>query len=173
MSGVRSLTRRAAIVGVATASSAPIRVDSADSRVKVAKDGSGTTETILQEAASGSFTPTVAVALTAAQSGMNIFLNASAGFAITLPAVANGLRYRFTTAAAFATTPFTVITPASANILQGEAIVNAAKVACASKNTITFVETAETVGDFIEVWSDGTSWFVFGCAATTGAITFA
>jgi hypothetical protein len=117
-------------------------------------------------------TPTAAVTLSAAQSGMNVMLNAAAGFAITLPAVAAGLRYRFTVAAAFATTNFTVITPGLVDIIQGGATVAGADVPAADEDTISFVATAELKGDFVDVWSDGTSWFVNGRGTTAGSITF-
>ena len=117
-------------------------------------------------------TPTAAVTLTAEQSDATIMLNASAGFAITLPAPAAGLRYRFTTAAAFATTNFTVGTSGGANIIEGSIVVAGVVVDADARDTINFVATAENLGDFAEVWSDGTSWFVFGNALTSGAITF-
>jgi hypothetical protein len=117
-------------------------------------------------------TPTAAVTLTAEQSGSEIMLNASAGFAITLPAVAAGLRYRFTVAAAFASTNFTVITPALADIIQGGATVAGSDVPAADEDTISFVASAELKGDFVDVWSDGTSWFVNGRGTTAGSITF-
>jgi hypothetical protein len=117
-------------------------------------------------------TPTVAVALTAAQSGVNVFLNAAAGFAITLPAVAAGLSFRFTVAAVFATTNFTIITPALANLIFGGATVAGADVPADAEDTISFVATAEALGDFVDLWSDGTSWFVNGRGTTSGSITF-
>lgn len=119
-----------------------------------------------------SYTPTVAVTLTVAQSGMDILLDAAAGFAITLPAVGAGLNYRFTVADAFATTDFTVITPGGVNIIQGGATVAGADVPAADEDTITFVATAELKGDFIDLWSDGTSWFANGRGTTGGSITF-
>jgi hypothetical protein len=117
-------------------------------------------------------TPTAAVVLTAAQSGTDVYLNASAGFAITLPAVAAGLRFRFTVAAAFATTNFTVITPGLVDIIQGGAKVLNSDVPAENEDTISFVATAEKVGDYVSLWSDGTSWFVDGRGAATGSITF-
>lgn len=117
-------------------------------------------------------TPTAAGALTALQSGSDVMLNAAAGFAITLPAVAAGLNFRFVVAAAFATTNFTVITPALADIIQGGATVAGADVPAADEDTISFVASAELKGDFVDVWSDGTSWFVNGRGTTSGSITF-
>lgn len=117
-------------------------------------------------------TPTGAGAITAAMSGSDIMLNAAAGFALTLPAPAAGLNYRITVAAAFATTSFTVVTNGGANIIQGGATVVGADVPAADEDTITFVNSAENKGDFVELWSDGTSWFVNGRGTTVGSITF-
>ncbi len=116
--------------------------------------------------------PVIAFVLTAAQSGISVMLGPTAGFAITLPTVAAGLWYRFTVAAAFATTNYTVITPALANLIQGGALVAGLEVPGVDEDTISFVATAESIGDFVEVWSDGTSWFANGRGALTGAITF-
>jgi hypothetical protein len=172
MSGIRSITRRPTVAGYASGASAPIYVDSDDNLLKYIPAGSGTTEVVVQTNIKAGVTPTAAVALTAAQSGFNVWLNAAAGFAITLPAPAAGLNYRFTTAAAFATTNFTVVTASGADILFGSADVNSTLVGCAAQDTINFVSTAETKGDFVEVWSDGTGWFVNGVAAAAGGITF-
>lgn len=117
-------------------------------------------------------TPTAAVALTVAQSGMEVLLNAAAGFAITLPTATAGVRFRITVAAAFATTDFTVITPGGLNIIEGGATVAGADVPAANEDTITFVASAELPGDFVDLWSDGTSWFVNGRGTTSGSITF-
>lgn len=172
MSGIRSITRRPTIAGYATAGSAPFYVDSDDNQVKVIPAGTGTTEVVLPSSTLRTLTPTAAVALTALQSGTQVFLNAAAGFAITLPLPAAGLYYRFTTAAAFATTNFTVLTAAGADIFFGSADVNSTRVTCAAQDSINFVSTAETKGDFVDVWSDGTGWFVDGVAAAAGGITF-
>lgn len=171
MSGIRSITRRPTIAGYATAGSAPFYVDSDDNQVKVNPFGTGTTEVVVLSSSLRTLTPTAAVTLTAAQSGTLVFLNAAAGFAITLPAPAAGLNYRFTTAAAFATTNFTIITP-TANIIFGNADVNSTLVPADAEDTINFVATAETIGDYVNLWSDGTNWYVEGIGAQAGSITF-
>lgn len=117
-------------------------------------------------------TPTAATALTAAQSGSTVFLNAAAGFAITLPAPAAGVSFTFITAAAFATTNFTVVTSGSSNIIFGGADVNSTWVPADAEDSINFVATAETVGDWITVVSDGTNWFVRGQVTAAGGVTF-
>ena len=112
---------------------------------------------------------TEATTLDAADSGSTLVLNAAAGAAITLPAVADGLKYRFVVGAAFATTNW-VVTAAS-SVIQGTVIVNGASVIGSNENTISFVSTAETVGDFAEIECDGTNWYVSGVAAAAGGIT--
>jgi len=108
--------------------------------------------------------------LTASDSGKLFTLSASAGVAITLPAVTvAGFRARFTVGSAFATTNFTVVAPTA--VIQGSADVNSTLVPFANENTISFVATAETVGDYVELYSDGTNYYAYGIGALAGAIT--
>lgn len=109
--------------------------------------------------------------LTASDSGKLFTLSAAAGVAITLPSVTvAGFRARFTVGAAFATTNFTVVSPTA--VIQGSADVNSTLVPAANENTISFVATAETVGDYVEIYSDGTNFYAYGIAAAAGGITF-
>ena len=116
-------------------------------------------------------TLTAATTLTAEDSGKSFSLNAAAGAQITLPAVATsaGFRYRFTVAALFATTAWTI--KAATSKIQGGVIVNSVNVPGADENTITFAHAADTIGDFVELNCDGTNWYVFGLGTTAGAIT--
>ena len=116
-------------------------------------------------------TLTGATTLTAEDSDKSFYLNAAAGAQITLPAVATsaGFRYRFTVAALFATTAWTI--KAATNKIQGGVIVNSVNVPGADENTITFSASADTIGDFVELNCDGTNWYVFGLGTTAGAIT--
>jgi hypothetical protein len=116
-------------------------------------------------------TLTGATTLTAEDSGKSFSLNAAAGAQITLPAVATsaGFRYRFTVAALFATTAWTI--KAATNKIQGGVIVNSVNVPGADENTITFSASADTIGDFVELNCDGTNWYVFGLGTAAGAIT--
>lgn len=99
-------------------------------------------------------------------------MSAAAGVAITLPSVAvDGFYAKFITGSAFATTAFTVVAPTA--VIQGGAIVNSVFVPAANETTITFAASAETVGDYIEIVSDGTNFYVNGVGAAAGAITFA
>ena len=109
--------------------------------------------------------------LTASDSGKLFTLSAAAGVAITLPSVTvAGFRARFTVGAAFATTNFTVVSPTA--VIQGSADVNSTLVPAANENTISFVATAETVGDYVEIYSDGTNFYAYGIAAAASGITF-
>jgi hypothetical protein len=116
-------------------------------------------------------TLTGATTLTAEDSDKSFYLNAAAGAQITLPAVATsaGFRYRFTVAALFATTAWTI--KAATSKIQGGVIVNSVNVPGADENTITFAHAADTIGDFVELNCDGTNWYVFGLGTTAGAIT--
>lgn len=113
---------------------------------------------------------TAATTLTIADSGKTLILKAAAGAAITLPAVTAGKwNVRVITGLAFATTAWTVT--ATTAVIQGGVIVNSTLVPAANENTITFVATAETLGDFVEFTSDGTNIYVNGVATAAGAIT--
>ena len=109
--------------------------------------------------------------LTESDSGKEFTLSATAGAQVTLPAVAKkGFKAKFTVGAAFATTNWTI--KSLTNIIQGSADVNSTLVSGANENTISFVATAETIGDFIEIYSDGTNFYAYGIAAAAGGITF-
>jgi hypothetical protein len=116
-------------------------------------------------------TITGARTLTASDSGVFFTLSAAAGAQITLPSVAiAGWKARFTIGLAFATTNWTL--KSATNIIQGSADVNSTLVPGANENTISFVSTAETVGDYIDIYSDGTNFYAYGIGAAAGAITF-
>lgn len=112
---------------------------------------------------------TAATTLTAADSGKTLILYAAAGKAITLPAVAAGLKYRFVVGLAFATTAWTVT--ATTSVIQGTVVVNGASVLGEDENTITFAHAAEKVGDWVEIVSDGTNWYISGCGSAASSIT--
>jgi len=116
-------------------------------------------------------TVAVATTLTAEDSGKVFILKAAAGAQITLPAVATsaGLRFKFIVGLAFATTDWTV--KSATNVIEGSVLVNGAHVAGVDENTISFVASAESIGDFAELVCDGTNWYVNGSGVSAGAIT--
>lgn len=115
---------------------------------------------------------TGATTLTIDDSGKLFVLKAAAGAQVTLPAVASsaGFKAKFVVGLAFATTNWTL--KAATNKIQGGAIVNSTFVPGADENTISFVATAETLGDYITIECDGTNWYADGVAAAAGGITF-
>lgn len=112
-----------------------------------------------------------ATTLTDSDSGKVILLSAAAGKVVTLPSVAvKGFNVKVLLGAAFATTNFTIVAPTAK--IQGGAIVNSVYVPAVDENTISFVATAETVGDYVELVSDGINYYVNGVGALAGSITF-
>ena len=107
--------------------------------------------------------------ITALENGTTFMLNAAAGAAVMLPAPAIGLKYKFIVAAAFATTDW-VITATDA-IMQGNIMEAGAIQAVANATTLNLELAAETLGDYIEVVSDGTNWFVSGSTTAAASVT--
>lgn len=116
---------------------------------------------------------TVAAAnvITADESGSTFYLGLAGGFTSTLPAPAAGLNYKFVVAVQ-PTTAYIITTNASANIIEGMADVNSTLVLASNEDTINFVASTAIIGDWVELESDGTSWFVTGQSGAVGGITF-
>jgi hypothetical protein len=114
--------------------------------------------------------------ITAAESGTHFILNTATAFVSTLPAPAVGLEYWFHIGATAPTTSHTVVTNASANVIEGsictpETPTTAVTVAAAA-DTITFVANKAVHGDHAHVWCDGTTWYLDGmCFVQDGMTT--
>lgn len=121
--------------------------------------GSGSVKTI-----------TAATTLTKEDNGSLCVLNAAAGATVTLPALSAGLRFKFVVGAAFATSNWVVASPEGDNI-EGSLIVAAAAVTVDAADQINFVNTAENIGDYVNLWCDGTYWYADGIGLTAGSIT--
>ena len=99
--------------------------------------------------------------MTDSDSGKVVVLNAATGSVITLPNVdVAGFNVRVIVGGLFATTNFTLVSPT--NKIQGGVIVNSVYVPAVNENTISFVATADTIGDYIDLISDGTNYYVSG-----------
>lgn len=122
-------------------------------------------------------TGTIAAAttLTAADSGTVYFLDAAAGATVTLPALADGLHFKFIVGAAFATTPWIIDSAEGDNIngIISDMGATVAGVPAAGEDQINFVESAETIGDWIELVADSgnSQWLVSGACTANGGIT--
>ena len=115
-------------------------------------------------------------ALTTAECGKTMTLNSTTEFATTLPAPTVGCYFKFIVKAAPSGASYTVVTASSANILIGginELEVDTGDDGAYDNNgdTITFVNSVSVVGDYVEMISDGTSWYLNGQANADGGIT--
>ena len=108
--------------------------------------------------------------LTEADSGRVYWLDNSTGETITLPALKDGLFFKFVIADNFATDNW-IIDSAEGDNIEGAIVVNGATVAAVAEDQINFVASAESLGDFIELECNGTKWFVSGHGTSAGSIT--
>ena len=110
--------------------------------------------------------------ITAAETGTTFFLNDATEFASTLPAPAAGLNFKFIVTGAPSGADYTVGTNSAADILIGGVSTAADGTAAAvdqNGDVITFADGVAVAGDWVEVISDGTYWYVSGwCAAAAG-----
>lgn len=105
-------------------------------------------------------TPTADTTLTVAQTGAIVQMG-TAGLDVTLPAAtaSAGVEYRFVVSQAVATTNMTIV-GAPADIIEGSLIVAGAVVDCDASDLLTFVIDGENIGDYVELYSDGTKWMI-------------
>lgn len=107
--------------------------------------------------------------ITADENGTTFIFTGVIGYAVTLPSPAPGLRYKFIVQDLFATTDW-VITSASAN-MYGTIMEAGALQAVAGATTINLELATDTIGDYIEVISDGTNWYVSGSVTQALSVT--
>lgn len=98
--------------------------------------------------------------LQVADSGTTYYLSAS-GTRITLPAVARsrGVNFRFVVGGAIDTASTTIASAEGDNI-EGTLLVAGAVVDCGAEDFIILDHIKENVGDYVEVRSNGTNWFI-------------
>lgn len=114
--------------------------------------------------------------LTGSQCGSTLLLSAATEFLTTLPVPSAGCYFKFIVKAAPASASYTIATNGSANILIGG--VNELEVDTsddgpysATGDLVTFVDGVAVVGDYVEVISDGTSWYLDGQTNADGGVT--
>lgn len=112
--------------------------------------------------------------ITAAESGSTFFLNSVTEFVSTLPAVAAGLNFKFIVSAAPSGASYTIVTDSSANIIIGKQVnsAGAAGDTGTTDDTISFVDGQAVVGDYVDLYCDGTNWFAYAICAVAAGITF-
>ena len=111
--------------------------------------------------------PIAAKTLTKRDSGKT-FKITTTGYTWTLPAPFAGAYYRFVMSTAL-TTDF--IVNGGNSLMHGAVDVNSARVNWTAASLFNFQDGAETVGDWVTIWSDGTNWYVDGFGEQSGAIT--
>lgn len=108
--------------------------------------------------------------LTADDNGKTFILADAAPGTITLPAVTNtGFTCKVIVGAAL--TSDGVLASAEGDNIEGALMVASTVVNVDAADQINFVDTAENIGDWASVFSDGTYWYADGRALSTGAIT--
>lgn len=112
--------------------------------------------------------------ITAAENGTTYILDSATAFVTTLPAVAAGLRFTFYAGATQVTGGNHTIVPNASddNTIYGEYLVAGATVPASAEGSINWIADTILPGDKVELFCDGTNWYVSGAAAATGAITF-
>jgi hypothetical protein len=112
-----------------------------------------------------------ATTLTTAQSGSLVALTGTTGYAVTLPAASAlaGCNYRFVVQDLFGTTDWVITSPAANMYGTVDELSTVQTVAGAT--TINLELAADTIGDWIEVVSDGTNWYVSGHCAQAASVT--
>lgn len=107
--------------------------------------------------------------------GKTFGFNHATGFAATLPAPSAGMKFKFVVETIPTSGNSTIKTDSDANIIHGQIACSAdgaAVVTAPAADIINFVASTCIVGDYCEVESDGTNWYVSGlCALATGMTT--
>ena len=121
-------------------------------------------------------TLTAVTTLSEVDSGKTIFLNSATEFAVTLPKVKSGLNFTFIVKAAPSGASYTIVSQ-SQNQMFGQIYtsdVNSetdADFNIYAASTITFADGVATVGDRLEMISDGTYWYVRAFTSAYNGIT--
>ena len=132
------------------------------------------TSTTVSYSAGQAKTVTVSAAktVTVGESGTTFILDAAVGYAVTLPAIADGLVYDFVVGSAFDTSDW-VISSSEGDNINGILVVNGASVPAAGEDNVTFELAAESVGDWVRFVADAgnSQWIVTGIANSAASLS--
>ena len=109
--------------------------------------------------------------LTADDNGKVFILSDAASGDITIPAVATNIGFECKVICGFAITSASALISAEGDNIEGSIVVNGAQVDVDAADQLNFVQTAENIGDWVSVISDGTYWYAEGVGHGAGAIT--
>jgi hypothetical protein len=107
--------------------------------------------------------------LTVAQSGTTFVFTTSTEFVLPATSTASGVSYKFKVGGALETTNVTIRTSDLGDNIEGTLIVAGAVVDCDAEDVITFVVDGENIGDYVELFSDGTYWYIGDSGALTAS----
>lgn len=117
--------------------------------------------------------------LTSDECGKTMTLAHATEFVTTLPAPSLGCKFKIIVGLAPASASYTIVTASSANIIYGGVTSNeiddttdSNAAASDGSDLITFADGQAVKGDWVELWSDGTSWYVSGNSKVRAGITF-
>tara|TARA_R110000824_G_scaffold302679_1_gene490439 strand:- start:11799 stop:12302 length:504 start_codon:yes stop_codon:yes gene_type:complete len=112
--------------------------------------------------------------IAAAETGKTYILNSADAFVTTLPLVEAGLHFTFYAGATQVTggNHTIVINAANDNTIFGDYNVAGATVPASAEGSINWVADTMLPGDKVEIFCDGTNWYISGSAAASGAVTF-
>ncbi len=121
-------------------------------------------------------TLTAARTLTSSDSGKTFYLSLAAGFTVTLPTIAEGLRFKFfvktaPTGGAYAITGAATSTVLGVNELEVDTGDDGPS--SSGTTTVSFAANVALPGDYLEYECDGTKWYAIGQTRADGGITIA
>ena len=111
---------------------------------------------------------TAAKTLDFEDSGKVFVLDGGTGVAVTLPAPKVGQRYGFVVGAAFGTD---YVFTATGAIINGNIMEAGVVQAVSGATTLTLEDGTEALGDYFDLISDGTLWYVRGSFTNAASIT--
>ena len=116
--------------------------------------------------------------LSATDSGKTFFLSKADGIAVTLPALAAGLRFTFIVQTSVTSTGYTIATNGGADVIAVS--VNELETDTGddgpyddNADLVTLVANLAVIGDRLDFYCDGTLWYCIGQTKNDGAVTSA
>jgi len=170
LTGGKTVVQKLDLGGVTNFDSLALSEDLTVAGTAVITGGATLTGEVTMKEASATIAATdqwATTTLTAAQSGTTFYLSGK-GTTITLPAVTEGVNFRFVVGGALDTANV-IIDSAEGDNIEGSLIVAGAVVDCAAVDQINFVVDGENIGDYVEVRSDGTQWLIGDSGVLTSA----
>jgi hypothetical protein len=113
---------------------------------------------------------TDAITLTKDDNGKTFVLASATAGDITLPAVTN-IGFQIKVIVGFNLTDDASLVSAEGDNMEGALMVASTVVTVDAADKLNFIDTADNIGDWVSVISDGTYWYADGRALTTAAIT--